>query len=95
MKEGGSSWKIKSKDGKMISTKKEEHTAICNHMNIPVDKYKVSWAQMCTNNQTPSSSSATPDTPSSQMNMTPASKTSHKLPKFLHKERSAKKGIVS
>jgi len=42
MKEGGSSWKIKSKDGKMISMKKEEHAAIYDHMNIQVDKYKVS-----------------------------------------------------
>ncbi|EDR03919.1 uncharacterized protein LACBIDRAFT_306584 [Laccaria bicolor S238N-H82] len=36
-KEGGSSWKIKSKDGKVISTKKEELAAICDHMNIQVD----------------------------------------------------------
>ncbi|PBK97840.1 P-loop containing nucleoside triphosphate hydrolase protein [Armillaria gallica] len=36
-KEGNSSWKIKSKDGKVISTKKEELAAICDHMNIQVD----------------------------------------------------------
>ncbi|KAK0188177.1 hypothetical protein F5146DRAFT_1104896 [Armillaria mellea] len=36
-KEGSSSWKIKSKDGKVISTKKEELAAICDHMNIQVD----------------------------------------------------------
>jgi len=36
-KEGGSSWKIKSKDGKVISTKKDELAAICDHMNIQVD----------------------------------------------------------
>ncbi|KAF7288674.1 p-loop containing nucleoside triphosphate hydrolase protein [Mycena chlorophos] len=36
-KEGNSSWKIKSKDGRVISTKKEELAAICDHMNIQVD----------------------------------------------------------
>ncbi|THH10198.1 hypothetical protein EW145_g1501 [Phellinidium pouzarii] len=36
-KEGSSSYKIKSKDGKTISTKKEELSAICDHMNIQVD----------------------------------------------------------
>ncbi|TFY75234.1 hypothetical protein EWM64_g8778 [Hericium alpestre] len=36
-KEGGSSYKIKSKEGKTISTKKEELSAICDHMNIQVD----------------------------------------------------------
>lgn len=36
-KEGSSSWKIMSKDGKTISTKKDELSAICDHMNIQVD----------------------------------------------------------
>ena len=36
-KEGGSSWKIKSADGRVISTKKDELSAICDHMNIQVD----------------------------------------------------------
>ncbi|KAI0304378.1 P-loop containing nucleoside triphosphate hydrolase protein [Multifurca ochricompacta] len=36
-KEGASSYKIKSKDGKLISTKREELSAICDHMNIQVD----------------------------------------------------------
>jgi chromosome segregation ATPase len=36
-KEGNSSWKIKSGEGKVISTKKEELSAICDHMNIQVD----------------------------------------------------------
>jgi structural maintenance of chromosomes protein 6 len=36
-KDGASSWKIKGKDGKVISTKKEELSAICDHMNIQVD----------------------------------------------------------
>ncbi len=36
-KEGASSYKIKSKDGKVISTKREEVSAICDHMNIQVD----------------------------------------------------------
>jgi hypothetical protein len=36
-KEGSSSWKIKSKDGRIISTKKDELSAICDHMNIQVD----------------------------------------------------------
>ncbi|KAI0916775.1 hypothetical protein AcW1_007861 [Taiwanofungus camphoratus] len=36
-KEGSSSYKIKSKDGRIISTKREELSAICDHMNIQVD----------------------------------------------------------
>lgn len=36
-KEGSSSWKIKSKSGTVISTKKDELSAICDHMNIQVD----------------------------------------------------------
>jgi len=36
-KEGSSSYKIKSKDGKLVSTKREELSAICDHMNIQVD----------------------------------------------------------
>ncbi|KAG2362689.1 P-loop containing nucleoside triphosphate hydrolase protein [Suillus spraguei] len=36
-KDGSSSWKIKSKDGKVISTKRDELSAICDHMNIQVD----------------------------------------------------------
>ena len=36
-KEGSSSYKIKSKDGKVISTKRDELSAICDHMNIQVD----------------------------------------------------------
>jgi chromosome segregation ATPase len=36
-KEGSSSWKIQSKDGKIVSTKKDELAAICDHMNIQVD----------------------------------------------------------
>ncbi|KIY70905.1 P-loop containing nucleoside triphosphate hydrolase protein [Cylindrobasidium torrendii FP15055 ss-10] len=36
-KEGNASWKIQSKDGKAISTKKEELAAICDHMNLQVD----------------------------------------------------------
>lgn len=36
-KDGGSTWKIKGKDGRVISTKKEELSAICDHMNIQVD----------------------------------------------------------
>ncbi|KAJ7625351.1 P-loop containing nucleoside triphosphate hydrolase protein [Mycena polygramma] len=36
-KEGSSSWKIKSKDGRVVSTKKDELAAICDHMNIQVD----------------------------------------------------------
>ncbi|KZT09323.1 P-loop containing nucleoside triphosphate hydrolase protein [Laetiporus sulphureus 93-53] len=36
-KEGSSSYKIKSKDGRVISTKREELSAICDHMNIQVD----------------------------------------------------------
>ncbi|RPD77418.1 P-loop containing nucleoside triphosphate hydrolase protein [Lentinus tigrinus ALCF2SS1-7] len=36
-KDGASSYKIKNKDGKVISTKREELQAICDHMNIQVD----------------------------------------------------------
>ncbi|KAI0357379.1 P-loop containing nucleoside triphosphate hydrolase protein [Trametes cingulata] len=36
-KEGASSYKIKSRDGRVISTKREELQAICDHMNIQVD----------------------------------------------------------
>lgn len=36
-KEGSPSWKIKSKEGKVVSTKKDELAAICDHMNIQVD----------------------------------------------------------
>lgn len=36
-KDGSTSWKIKSKDGKVISSKREELSAICDHMNIQVD----------------------------------------------------------
>ncbi|KAF8727723.1 hypothetical protein AX14_007074 [Amanita brunnescens Koide BX004] len=36
-KDGSTSWKIKNKDGKVISTKREELSAICDHMNIQVD----------------------------------------------------------
>lgn len=36
-REGSSSYKIKSKDGKSVSTKREELSAICDHMNIQVD----------------------------------------------------------
>ncbi|TFK52189.1 P-loop containing nucleoside triphosphate hydrolase protein [Heliocybe sulcata] len=36
-KEGSSSYKIKSKDGRVVSTKREELAAICDHMNIQVD----------------------------------------------------------
>ncbi|KAH8998535.1 P-loop containing nucleoside triphosphate hydrolase protein [Lactarius akahatsu] len=36
-KEGSSSYKIKGKDGKLISTKREELSAICDHMNVQVD----------------------------------------------------------
>lgn len=36
-KNGGSSWKIKGKDLKVHSSKKEELAAICDHMNIQVD----------------------------------------------------------
>jgi hypothetical protein len=36
-REGSSSYKIKSKDGKLISTKREELSAICDHMNVQVD----------------------------------------------------------
>ncbi|KAK2465406.1 hypothetical protein APHAL10511_002760 [Amanita phalloides] len=36
-KEGTSTWKIKSKDGHVVSSKREELSAICDHMNIQVD----------------------------------------------------------
>lgn len=36
-KEGNTIWKIMSKAGKVISSKKEEVSAICDHMNIQVD----------------------------------------------------------
>ncbi|KAI0647716.1 P-loop containing nucleoside triphosphate hydrolase protein [Trametes meyenii] len=36
-REGASSYKIKSREGKVISTKREELQAICDHMNIQVD----------------------------------------------------------
>ena len=36
-KDGSSSYKIKSRDGKLVSTKREELQAICDHMNIQVD----------------------------------------------------------
>ena len=36
-KDGASSYKIKNRDGKVISTKREELQAICDHMNIQVD----------------------------------------------------------
>ncbi|KAJ3561666.1 hypothetical protein NP233_g10057 [Leucocoprinus birnbaumii] len=35
--EGSSTWKIKNKDGKVISTKREELSKICDHMNLQVD----------------------------------------------------------
>ena len=34
---GASTYKIKSKSGKTISTKREDLAAICEHMNIQVD----------------------------------------------------------
>jgi hypothetical protein len=36
-KDGSSTWKIKSQDDKVISSKKDELAAICDHMNIQVD----------------------------------------------------------
>ena len=36
-KTGSSSYKIMSKDGKVISTKREELSNICDHLNIQVD----------------------------------------------------------
>jgi structural maintenance of chromosomes protein 6 len=36
-KDGTSTWKIKAKDGRVVSTKREELAAICDHMNIQVD----------------------------------------------------------
>jgi chromosome segregation ATPase len=36
-KDGSSTWKIKGKDGRVVSTKREELAAICDHMNIQVD----------------------------------------------------------
>ncbi|KAG0215890.1 Structural maintenance of chromosomes protein 6 [Mortierella sp. NVP41] len=35
--DGGSSYKIKNSKGKTVSTKREDLTAICDHMNIQVD----------------------------------------------------------
>ncbi|KAK1222346.1 Structural maintenance of chromosomes protein 6 [Marasmius sp. AFHP31] len=35
--QGSSSWKIKGKNGHVVSNKKEELAAICDHMNIQVD----------------------------------------------------------
>lgn len=59
-KEGNSSYKIKSKDGKTISTKKEELSAICDHMNIQVDNPLNILSQgtsLCLNRLFPRSSS--------------------------------------
>lgn len=36
-RDGSSSWKIMSKDGTLISSKRDELAAICDHMNIQVD----------------------------------------------------------
>ena len=36
-KDGASSYKIRSREGKLVSTKREELQAICDHMNIQVD----------------------------------------------------------
>ncbi len=36
-KTGSSSYRIQSKDGRIISTKREELSNICDHMNIQVD----------------------------------------------------------
>lgn len=36
-RDGSSSWRIMSKDGALISTKRDELAAICDHMNIQVD----------------------------------------------------------
>lgn len=36
-KEGSSGYKIKSKEGKVLSTKREDLSAICDHMNIQID----------------------------------------------------------
>jgi structural maintenance of chromosomes protein 6 len=36
-KDGASGYKIKSASGKTVSTKREELTAICDHMSIQVD----------------------------------------------------------
>ena len=35
--DGGSSYSITSKSGKKVSNKREELSAICDHMNIQVD----------------------------------------------------------
>jgi chromosome segregation ATPase len=37
VKDGNASYKIKSKAGKTISTKREELTLICDHLQIEVD----------------------------------------------------------
>jgi len=34
---GSSTYKIKAKDGTLVSNKREELSAICDHMNIQVD----------------------------------------------------------
>ena len=36
-RDGSSSWKVMSKDGTLISNKRDELAAICDHMNIQVD----------------------------------------------------------
>lgn len=36
-RDGSSSWKVTSKDGTLISNKRDELAAICDHMNIQVD----------------------------------------------------------
>lgn len=36
-RDGSSSWKIMSKDGTLISNKRDELASICDHMNIQVD----------------------------------------------------------
>lgn len=36
-RDGGSSWRIMSKDGTLISNKRDELAAICDHMNVQVD----------------------------------------------------------
>ncbi|GJJ13315.1 hypothetical protein Clacol_007567 [Clathrus columnatus] len=42
-RDGSSSFKIKSAEGKTVSTKREELTAICDHMNIQVDNPMNIW----------------------------------------------------
>ena len=36
-KDGASTWKIKNSEGKVVSTKRDELSHICDHMNIQVD----------------------------------------------------------